>query len=60
MDLEIYMKEHNVKKLSISRKVDEENVLSNRDRLICSSERAYGTKRGRIDEWSHKVRGGDY
>ncbi|KAI4608010.1 uncharacterized protein J4E88_006944 [Alternaria novae-zelandiae] len=59
MYLEEYMAKYNIEPPPISKKRNQDYLLSNRDILITDSERAYGRKRRRIDEWGNKVRGGD-
>jgi len=59
MNLEEYMAKYNIEPPPTSKKRNQDYLLSNRDILITDSERAYGRKRRRIDEWGNKVRGGD-
>ncbi|KAI4658097.1 uncharacterized protein J4E79_007078 [Alternaria viburni] len=58
-DLKGYMKKYNIPPPPISRKRDRDNSLDQRDVLITGSERAYGSRRRRIDKWGSYVRGGD-
>jgi hypothetical protein len=58
-DLAEYMRKYKIAPPPISKKRNQDNVLSNRDVLISHSERAYGNKRRRIDEWGNEIRSGD-
>ncbi|KAI4709329.1 hypothetical protein J4E89_006078 [Alternaria sp. Ai002NY15] len=58
-DLNGYMEKYNILPPPVSRKRDRDNSLDQRDALITGSERAYGSRRRRIDKWGRYVRGGD-
>ncbi|KAI4938557.1 hypothetical protein J4E85_000998 [Alternaria conjuncta] len=58
-DLKGYMKKYNIPPPPVSRKRDRDNSLDQRDAIITASERAYGSRRRRIDKWGKYIRGGD-
>jgi hypothetical protein len=59
MSLEDYMEKYKVEPPPVSKKRNPDNVRINREFMISTTERIYGYKRRRIDEWGNKVRGGD-
>ncbi|KAI4645860.1 hypothetical protein J4E93_005438 [Alternaria ventricosa] len=58
-DLKGYMEKYNISPPPVSRKRDRDNSLDQRDAIITASERAYGSRRRRIDKWGKYIRGGD-
>jgi len=58
-DLKAYMKKYNISPPPVSRKRDRDNSLDQRDAIVTASERAYGSRRRRIDRWGKYIRGGD-
>ncbi|KAI4654412.1 uncharacterized protein J4E78_007458 [Alternaria triticimaculans] len=58
-DLKGYMEKYNIQPPPVSRKRDRDNSLDQRDAIITASERAYGSRRRRIDKWGKYIRGGD-
>jgi hypothetical protein len=53
------MEKYKIQPFPVSKQKNQDNLLRNRDVLMGVSERTYGSKLRRIDDWGNKVRGGD-